>query len=472
MNINEQIQNIRAQNILTSTPQERRAGNYLGNAFEKLTLQSPFKGHNPRTIGIEAEFSLVHSDLSPIDESLRDQIIDDANLLSNERGGLFSFQPELGAFQIEANQEEIFSQGFSPDKMVELFTWLDDCLVDAANDKGASVLKMGLHPTLELNNIVRTSKPKYEQVPNHHIENRVEDSFVLMEELGLEEEPDATVVSACNSIQFNMSATSPEEAVDLVNWSIQMSPFLVAITGNSRFAEGVDTGWNEPRNRLWDMTHLTETGHRVFLPDGFFDDVEDVFEHMAKHPLILEPSNEFEALAIATGTNWLASKLKFITDEDLDIERLLVEFRPISTQQSPEANAAAMTLSIGRLLWALENEEPLLDFEAVENNSSQAQKLGLDGKFTVSEKVGDNWEIREVSGWEMRDIEIRKAIEGLVATGSGDTAEIEAFFKENLAEMEPSRVLLQKLEDEGGIENKQVLKDVLINVLSANKILT
>lgn len=469
MEITEKILEKRKLQAPTNTLQEQRAGELFTNAVEKILMQKDFFDSTPTTIGVEIEFGLTFPDLTPVPESTRDRIIGSANTKATENGSLWIFQPEMGASQIEGNQEKkaILSKGFHPNELIELFRNLDESLLPAVKEFDAKVLNMGIHPASKLAGIERTTKPKYIQVPNYHIKHRI-DGTELKEELGVHIEPDASAVGMSQALQFNMSVESPKQGVDVLNWMIQMSPSILAITANSRLVGGVDTEWNEPRNEIWNKTHTTTVGQRVYLPEKFYNNLEDVFERMGKFPLILNPENEEQALGIATGMNWLGGKLKFLTEgEDLTIKKILTEFRPMSTQPTPEANASAVMLAYGRLRWAIQNNENLMPFEVVESNAKQAMKRGVEGKYIVKEEGA-----YKVVDWQtMKNLEVNRAIEGLVKDGHGSAEQITQFFDTNLPELPTSESLIRELKEKGGIQNREVMKDVLIQVLNDRGIL-
>lgn len=475
MTFTEQLIQKRNQNRLTSTQQEQKSGELYARAIDRILEQKNFVDKSPKTFGIEWEYGLVKSDLSPLDEATRDKVIEDANQIAESQNGRIKFVPELGAGQIEINQKSdaVFGVGASPYELLDLCTEVDTTLKQAAHANKANVLSLGIHPTAKLADTVRTSKPRYQQVPNHHKSNRLAEGFGLKDKLGISFEPDASAVALSQALQINVSAESIPQGVDMINYMMQMTPASIAILGNSRIVDGVDTGWNEARNHIWDQTHLTESGHRVLMPDNYFSNIEAVFEHMGKFPLILEPTNEQEALAIATGTNWLAGKLKFITDQDLNIKKVLAEFRPMAIQQSASQNAAAVMFALGRLMWSLQHKEPLLSFEITKANTTEASQKGLDGMFTVQTKnnASDTWDLKYIDGHEMKRIELQKAIEGLANAGSGSESELRAFFHANMHEQSPSKTLVEKVENKNGLKNKQVFQDTLIGVLKETGIL-
>lgn len=109
------------------------------------------------------------------------------------------------------------------------------------------------------------------------------------------------------------------------------------------------------------------------------------------------------ALQIGLGLNWKDTRIKIMGDS------LVVEFRPISTQKTPEENFAAMMFYLGRLLWSQNNQEDLLPIELVKINREEAMYKGLNGKLWIHTDTG-------IERFDTRDIickEIDKASQGL-----------------------------------------------------------
>ncbi len=428
-------------------PDEVIAGELFAAACEKVIKQAEnFFDPEAGTVGIEVEATVVDATLMPVSEDRRNALIARLNDISAANGNVWGFAHELGAAQIEGNQLHILQPGFAPNELLTIFRNLEALIIDGI-DEETGVLMMGIHPLAELHGAERTKSDKFDRVPGHHMQFRTDESRVLASTLGLDQEPDATAVSLSNALQINLSVESAGKAVEITNRMLQIAPSLIAMTGNSRFLEGDDSGWEDPRSLIWNKTHTTVHGQRVLLPEGFFGSLEDVFTHMGKFPLILNPQTEESAFGMATGMNWLAAKLKVLTDgPEFEIQKILVEFRPLSIQATAEENAAAVMLSLGRLFWSEMHDEPLMDFELVRENTMTAMSAGLTGEFHFQEWTEEEgWINGTVSGETLRTIEIERAIEALVAKGHGTEQEIRSFFENNLPCESGSRRLSREI---------------------------
>ena len=381
MDIQSEIFNIREQSPMTSTAQEIQSGKLFATAAERIIEQG---GHfsDPRhgQVGIELENIVTDNEGRPVNAEERDRFIATAKTIVLESAFPVTLQQELGAAQIEINQgtDALFSlDNIEPGVVLTFFKQIDQFLLESTEHQRMKLLNLGFHPFADIRNVPRTNKPKYDLVPTHHDGNRLASSRTLQSDLNLLNEPDATVAALTNSLQFNISMPDVTTAIRAMNIMFQMTPQILAIGGNAGFAESVDTNWSDFRNQIWDKTHRTAAGQRVFLPEDFILSPEDLFLRMARFPLILEAPNSKAAFDIATGTNWLAAKLKFLCNDDLDINKLLLEFRPLSLQQTPEENAAMFLLTLGRLKLAMETNEPMFDeFDAVRVNGELAQRRG------------------------------------------------------------------------------------------------
>jgi len=477
MDIQTEILEIRLNNSMTNTPQERRSGELFATAVEKVLPQCDhFSDPDAGLVGVELENSLTDRSGKPLDEETRDNFIEIATGIGELEKLPITVQPELGAAQIEVNQDSkaLFqSQGLEISAVLDFFSQVDQVIKEASHGLGAMSLNLGFHPTADLVNVPRTRKPKYRIVPEFHDSNRIPISMRLKEDLGLNTEPDATVVALTNSIQFNLSMQDVPTAIKAMNLMFQMTPTMLALGGNAGIASSQNTNWSDFRNHIWEMTHRTKSGRRVFLPEEYILSPQDLFRRMARFPLILDPQEPKSALEIATGTNWLAAKLKFLCDSDMNLNKLLLEFRPLSLQQTPEENAAMFLLSLGRLKFGMETDEPLFDdFDTIRVNGEIAARQGMDSSLIAHKWVGSHWESNLLTGSEFRDIEIHHAAMGLSMTSDMQVSitrydVIRDFLEHNIGPQNPSERLRAKLGStwELGNENerREHIRDVLIN---------
>lgn len=319
-------------------------------------------------VGFEMEASIVDKSGLPVSEHTRNSI----------QAQVPSADPELGAAQIEWRTDPIVlnAQGGLA-KLVQQARERDLQMATAASQHNAHILRVGTQPLVPLERIERTSKPKYQKVPDFHNAYRTHTNTTL----GIWEERvdvnDAAVVALLNSLQSNIEASSLEDAVDLTNRSLMIGPWVVALSGNARFLAGKDTMWNDVRATAWEITHDTRTdeerkqgkGLRIGLPVDYFSSIVDYFERVGSHPFILD--DEANALRIGIGLFWQDTRIKIIDDS------AVVEFRPVSIQPTVEEDIAVMLFYLGRLKWSQLTQETLMPIDAVRERRALAMQVGI-----------------------------------------------------------------------------------------------
>lgn len=357
-------------------------------------------------IGLEVEYSLVNRSLAQVTEETRDDVI----------GGLKAFtDAELGASQVELRTDPIDIKNRSGFGAVyESLSDRQRQVQESARKCGTMLLSNGSNPFIFIEAIQRTSKPKYVTVPNFYNDHRGDVQTALGSEgLDLGE---AAVMSLFNSVQANIEAKSFEDAIDKTNRSLMIGPLIVALTGNSRYVEFKDSSFDDVRMMAWAISHDTRTVAeiekgvctRVGLPANYYGDLSDYFAEVSSYPFILDDPDH--ALEISIGLNWRDTRIKFIG------RSAVVEFRPVSTQPTPEENAAAMAFYVGRLLWSQKNDEDLLPLSLVRENQLNAMAHGHRADLWVSHD-----RFAKAPATEVLPIEIERAAVGLTESGVGDT---------------------------------------------------
>lgn len=389
----------------------------MHGAFEEQTreiLQNPerfAKDGSSVKFGVEVEYGLIHPNLDQPSEEIRNSIIQDTEGFTDI---------ELGAAQIEMRTDPIdISSGFGA--VLEQLKVRDQLIADSAHDKGVDLISHGTNPFIPTREIVRSDQPKYRIVPNFHNDNQRPD---LATHLGDEsvDVGDAAIIGIANSVQANIEALSVEDAVDKVNRSFQIGPMVVALSGNARFLEGKDTGYQDVRMVGWEISHDTRTSEevesgeitRVGLPRDYYSSLEDYFKAIAENPFILNAPQA--AIFVGIGLNWRDARIKVIGDS------LVVEFRPVSCQPTPEENFSTMVFYLGRLLWSQQNQEALLPMDAVVENREEAMKNGTDAQLWTNTDNG----IEKLSVPEAMEHELYRAEMGLAEAGLLDNYAIEA----------------------------------------------
>lgn len=384
-----------------------------------------FKASGRLKIGFEMEASVIFPDGSPVPEIVRNKIKDEVP----------HADPELGVQQIEWRTDPIDivdPNGFSD--LVTQAVSRDSEMETAASHNGAHILRIGTQPFIPFPEIHRTDKEKYQLVPNFHNEHRIrKDTRVgIVEQVDMN---DAAVVALLNSLQCNLEASSLEDAVDLTNRSLMIGPLVVALSGNARFLEGKDTGFNDIRATAWEVSHDTRTeeerkrnkGLRIGLPEDYFTNIEDYFSRVESHPFILHsPEN---ALRIGIGLFWQDTRIKIIDDS------VVVEFRPVSIQPTVQEDIAVMLFYLGRLQWSQMANEELLSIDTVREQRALAMQAGIQPFL------------------DTLPIELKRSIDALVSKGI-KREEVQPFFDILGQRVQkgktPSDMLAERVRDTGG----------------------
>ena len=397
----------------------------MQNAFEtqvRKILSEPdiFKKNGDRLkIGFESEVAIVSDcKLSEI-ESARDNILGEIPDFSDK---------ELGVSQIEIRTPPIsllINNG--PEKLESVYRNSFRETVRAARKHGCEIIRCGTNPFLPVKNTPRTDKPKYKLVPDYYNKHR---RIGVDTTIGLDDHKvdigDAAIVSLFQSFQTNLEADSFADAIEKMNISFGIAPYLLALGANSRYLEYLDTMIQDIRLISWERSHDTGMqdlrllswerafdtrtqreirlgqGLRVGLPERYFRDMKDYLERAGRFPFILyDPPN---ALAISIGLTWLDSRVKFIGDS------LVVELRLLPTQPTIGEELLLNLLYIGRLRYAQRRKETLLSIEQVRENRLAAMLYGMHSNMWF---VSDNGTPKLAPYKEGIVQEVRKAEEGL-----------------------------------------------------------
>jgi gamma-glutamyl:cysteine ligase YbdK (ATP-grasp superfamily) len=335
-------------------------------------------------VGVEIEYGLLTPSLEPVSESQRDSVNRRALELY---GGAKLFDYELGASQLELRTPtppgDVLGDGLAG--LLERVGSIEQALRSAVAEHDLRLLRCGANPFVDVAKIERTSTKKYETVPNFHDRYKrfPEGSRDTM--IGERQPVDvkgADIISLTNAVQFIVDCRSCDDAIDKLNRSLMIGPFLVAACGNARFLNGADTELADLRMIAWEISHdvrnaaevLERAPQRVGLPGAYFIDLRDYFERVASYPFILHPDTPEDAFAVGLGIFWLDARVKF----NFTSKRAILEFRPLSTQPSLQEDMGALAFYLGRLAWSQESGEQLLDLGLVRENRYAAMRHGLD----------------------------------------------------------------------------------------------
>jgi gamma-glutamyl:cysteine ligase YbdK (ATP-grasp superfamily) len=374
---------------------------FENQAEEVLEKKKLYRNSNNNfKIGLETEYPAVdEEDFEPIDREVRNQVIE----------GLDFADVEVGASQIELRTDPM-----RPDSLAELeneMRSIEAELHDEAAVRDVNVFRAATNPFVNLESIERTDQPKYDRVPSFHNQYRNSD---VQDRFGRDQTIDphnAGLPAVINSTQVNVEAQSLEDAVDKANYTYMMSPFLSAISGNARFLDGKDLGFSDIRMPLWEKSHDIRTDEQLgeeTMPVGkigsYFQDIEDYFSRAQDLPFVLH--DEEEALDIGIGTFWKDTRIKFPDFYEKDGYSAVVESRIVSTQPTLEEEVAMHGFFLGRLSYAQEKDENLMEIEKVNRNRYAAMHNGLDTKL-----YGTDGELRDAA--QVLEEELEKAKIGL-----------------------------------------------------------
>ena len=431
---------------LQSEEEQGMRGAFENQAEEVLENEERYKKScDDFRIGLETEYPAVDEDFEPIDREVRNQVIE----------GLDFADVEVGGSQIELRTDPM-----RPDSLAELeneMRSIEADLQDEAAVRDVNVLRAATNPFVNLESIERTDQPKYDRVPSFHNQYRNSD---VQDRFGRDQTIDphnAGLPAAINSTQVNVEAQSLEDAVHKANYTYMMSPFLSAISGNARFLDGKDLGFSDIRMPLWEKSHDIRTDEQLgeeTMPVGkigsYFEEIEDYFSRAQDLPFVLH--DEEEALDIGIGTFWKDTRIKFPDFYEEDGYSAVVESRIVSTQPTLEEEVAMHGFFLGRLSYAQEEDENLMEIEKVNRNRYAAMHNGLETKL-----YGTDGELRDAT--EVLEEELDKAKIGLEYAGIEDTGYMDLLY-DRLDEGTPADLMAEGFNNalQEGLDREQALK--------------
>lgn len=401
------------------------------------------KGNGNVKIGFESEVSLFNEDASVFEiGQARDKIL--------QVVGCDFYDTELGVTQIEIKTPPVYLSDQGLSQIVSVYKEKFQKILKTSKQFGFLIARIGSNPFFPTVKATRTNKTKYQIIPNYH--NYYKCGFTEVE-LGMRGEKvnvaDAAIVSLFQSFQINIEAVSVGDAVDKMNRSLMIGPYVAMISGNSRYLDLKDTGFNDIRLPAWEASHDTRTKSqllkkhdlRIGLPNRYFRNINDYFDRIKKFPFILfDVENAF---GIGIGLTWLDTRIKFINNS------AVVEFRLIPTQPEIEDEIVLTEFYLGRLLYSQYKKEPLMPISMVRENRSNSFLLGLSANYWYFD---DNFIAKKDKGQKVLKGEIEKAIIGLEAFSLNNCSKIEKLFfrlengspSDSMAKMFKGEILIKR----------------------------
>jgi len=382
----------------------------MSREYEEKALEA-FANTLPRhdfvpTVGFEMEYSVVNAgSTSLVDEEIRDKIVAESPDLLGQ---------ELGAWQLEVKSKPVnLADGGFPELSGQQYE-SETSAVDAAVKHQAELVRLGSFPLQRADEIRKSRSPRYQSVVNWHDSHH----SGIPTSIGASHATrpaSAAIVALMNSVQFNVAMQSVDDAINLLNVSLAIVPQIIALSGNSRYLDRLDTRYADTRMLMWERTHDTRTTIerladeplRVGLPDRYFQDIRDYVKYVKHFPFLLNKPGA--AFAVGTGLNWSDARLK-VTDNGV----ILLEFRPISIQPSVEDDIAICALYLGLLEFHRKRSASLPSLFLIKANRFFAMRDGLNAKFI---EIDGNGAKRYMSASRVVAESIEKAKVGLITAG-------------------------------------------------------
>jgi gamma-glutamyl:cysteine ligase YbdK (ATP-grasp superfamily) len=354
----------------------------------------------PVRVGVESEFAILDGSSQAPSSKERDRGIKDTT----------GAEQELGAAMAETQTPPVRLDSLEVLENALGLRWND--LVENMAEEGLSVLRYGTHPFVSIDGIETTDGERYDTLVETFEEKRPEsDPFGVKEKV---DTINASIPAAICSTQTNIQAESLGDAVEKANYANMVLPYAVALSGNSRIVDGKDTGIADARMPMWERAfNSPETPNKVGPTDGYFEDIADYYSRL---DIFFENdgASAEEHLDDAVGEYWKDVRIKMEEDGTKTGEDCypVVEVRPISMQPSVEEETAVHGFMLGRVAYAQESNEELIEFDKVMENRERAMRSGLEAENLYS----SNDDIQAGTHGVLRD-ELDKAREGLEYLG-------------------------------------------------------
>jgi hypothetical protein len=432
------------------------------DVLAKCTVKDPDERH----IGFEMEFSVVHENLKPVVESIRNSCIDPEGYVDASGGRVTS---EVGASQIEiVSKPEIVNGASGGLDILEHLKFTQNRLVKQLSDKKAFLLRIGAHPLVQIDEIKNTANvPKYVECPRFHRQNQRPG---LDRYIGLNEAVNTTnplIPGITNAVQLNVDCLNFDEAIDIFNRALMTAPVATVFGANAGFIQGIDTQYADLRYLAWGISHdIRSWGEfsrnkclRVGMPDRYFADINDYLCHVLSTPFFMKSDNPF---AMAIGTYWRDARLKFIEKGDGEVV-LVVEFRPVATQPTLDEDFAIMMFYLGRVMYSCSVNEPMLPIEFLRANKEMAMRLGKGTKLYFCSNV--TGEIEERSFKDYAQSELDFALDGLdkIGVDQATRAHVARHMDQRIQDANPIERFRETVFS-GGIKNAIRSLDLLVGI--------
>jgi gamma-glutamyl:cysteine ligase YbdK (ATP-grasp superfamily) len=361
--------------------------------------------------GLETEYQVVDV-FEPSSSEARDEAIKDLDFVHKEVGaGLAEAVTDpINLYSLEDLRRQLESK--------------EEDLVEDVSEKDLSLVRYGIHPFAEIGDVELSQGERYQKLVNRFDDLRDERPM-----FGVNEKMDpngADIVGMIGSTHLNIQAKDIPDAIEKANYLNMIQPEVVAMSGNSRIVEGKDTGFSDPRIKLWEENYNAADNpnrkEQTGLVDPYLgDDVNVEDEDMAGIADYLSrmySKFDSESLEAATGEYWKDVRIKFYDGNEEGHESgIVVEGRLPSVQPSVRDETGLHGYLIGRLVYAQENDEDLLPIEKLRENRENAIRDGPDAELWY---FNDQGELEKQEAGSLIYKKVREAKEGLEIANIGD----------------------------------------------------
>ncbi len=387
---------------------------FIEQANDMLGRYRP-RDPNMFQIGMEIEYSVVHFDghITLVDEKIRNSAIAEFTDGRTHEPGFVT--QELGAPQIEIATRPIDIKKNPGCAVLDEMTQCEGALKAFLAENNSHLLRIGCFPLIPIGEILRTTtSPKYQRCPDFHNQHRRPGMNYFIGDAMPIDVRDAAIPAITNAVQANFDCYDMDQALDLLNRSFVVSPFVTALGANAGFIDQKDSGLADMRYIAWQISHdirswdeqKSGVNTRVGMPSRYYATIEEYLESVLRHPFFME--NYPKAFAMAIGTYWRDARLKFLPKPD-GIQ-LVVELRPLSTQPTVEDDFGLLMFYIGRVYYDHIFKRPLLPIQYVKANKEVAMRFGRKGSYWT---LDEHDQIRLYSFDDLFDREINLGMQGM-----------------------------------------------------------
>lgn len=174
------------------------------------------------TLGIEEEFQILESDSYTL-HSQMSKIIDGGKVLLQER-----IKEEMHQSMVEMGTNVCENINQVRDEV----SYLRQQIILLANDEGLKVAAAGTHPISQWHEQLITSKPRYDEI--------------------VDEMKDVARGNLIFGMHVHVAIPNREEGLEILNTVRYFLPHLYALSTNSPFWEGRNTGFKSYRSKVFD----------------------------------------------------------------------------------------------------------------------------------------------------------------------------------------------------------------------------